>query len=261
VKPHVRHTLWFDAQALGQRMPVTVLLPDRPAPEGGFPIVYLLHGGFSHHAEWADELPLSEWAARWDLAIVTPEAGSSMYVNGDDGRRFADYILEDVPGWAEGTLPVRRDRAGRALAGLSMGGFGSLNLGLSHAHRYAALGSLSGAFGMTWWNLGKRAGSPFLPALGPEGSAVRERNNPWRVLESVAANRPEELPRIGLWVGTEDDPDVVSANRAYHQSLESFGFPHRYRESPGGHDWAYWKSVTPELLGFIADALGLSPRD
>ena len=258
---HHREIREFDAQALGQRMPVTVLLPDRAPPPAGFPVLYLLHGGFSGHAEWSEKLPLAEWAARWELAIVMPEGESSMYLNGHDGRRFADYVLEDVPGWAEHALPLRRDPAGRALAGLSMGGFGAMNLGLSHADRYAALGSLSGAFGMTWWNLGKHEGSPFLPAFGPEGSEVRERANPWRVLERVAARRPARLPRIALWVGLEDDPDVVSANRAYHQSLESFGFPHRYRESPGGHDWSYWASVTPELLAFVADALGLAARE
>jgi S-formylglutathione hydrolase FrmB len=181
-------------------------------------------------------------------------------VNGHDGRRFADAMLDDVPAWAERQLGVRGDRDGRALAGLSMGGFGAMNLGLSQVDRFAALASLSGAFGMTWWDLGLRQGSPFLPALGPKGSRVRERYHPWRVLEAALHARRSQWPRVGLWVGEEDDPELVSANRAYHLQLEALRVAHRYVESPGGHDWAYWASVTPELLRFVASALGLEPR-
>lgn len=255
--PHHLESVHIESPALGREVEATVLVPAREAPAQGFPVLYLLHGAFSHHREWAEEVPLAALCAAYPMLLVTPEAGNSLYLNGDDGQRFADLTLWDVPAWVESRYPVRRDRGGRALAGLSMGGFGALNLGLSHPERYAALGSLSGAFGMTWWNLGR--GPPFLAALGPEGSFVRAHFNPWRVLERAVAAPPTDWPRIGLWVGRGDDPDVVEANRNYHASLERFGIPHGYRESEGGHDWDYWRNVTPELLAFAAAGLGISP--
>jgi S-formylglutathione hydrolase FrmB len=255
--PHRLESATIESAALGRAVEATVLVPDREPPAGGFPVLYLLHGAFSHHREWAQQVPLAALCAAFPMLVVTPEAANSLYLDGDDGQRYADFTLWDVPALVEARYPVRRDRGGRALAGLSMGGFGALNLGLSHPERYAVLGSLSGAFGMTWWNLGKRP--PFLAALGPEGSFVRAHFNPWRVLERAVAAAPAAWPRIGLWVGRGDDPDVVEANRSYHASLERFGVAHGYGESGGGHDWDYWRTVTPDLLAFVADALGIAP--
>lgn len=255
-RPHRLEIDLLQSTALGRALPVTILTPATPPPAGGFPVLYLLHGGFSDHREWSQRVPLAELLAPYPMVVVTPEAESSLYLNGADGQRFADYTLWDVPAFIERRCPVRTDGGGRAVAGLSMGGLGAMSLGLAHPERFAALGALSGAFGMTWWNLGKRP--PFLAALGPEGSFTREHFNPWRVLERAAeAPAPRGHPKIGLWVGSEDDPDVVEANRHFHLSLERFGFAHRYVESPGGHDWAYWRDTTPALLAFVAEALGL----
>ena len=143
------------------------------------------------------------------------------------------------------------------MAGLSMGGFGSVNLGLSHLAQYhGSSGQMSGALGMTWWNLGRAWDSPYRPALGPEGSGEREHYNPWRVLERTLATHPvEAFPRMALLVGTEDDPDVVDANRAFHASLNAAQIPHEYSEQPGGHDWDYWRRATPRLVEFCVKAL------
>jgi S-formylglutathione hydrolase FrmB len=253
---HRTEVVRLPSPALGRALEATVLVPATPPPANGYPVLYLLHGGASNHREWSQKVPLAALCGGLPMVVVTPEAESSLYLNGADGQRFADCLLWDVPAFIESRYPARTDRAGRALSGLSMGGFGAMNLGLAQPDRYEALGSLSGAFGMTWWNLGKRP--PYLAALGPEGSFVREHFNPWRVLErAVAATPVTSLPQLGLWVGTEDDPDVVEANRHYHLSLERFGVPHRYRESNGGHDWDYWRAVTPSLLAFVAQALGL----
>jgi S-formylglutathione hydrolase FrmB len=240
-------------------MPFSVFLPRSFAAgdERRYPVLYLLHGGDSHHGEWPQRVPLATLLAGYELVVVLPEGEHGLYANGHDGRRYEDYIVWDVPEFIEARFRVRQDRQSRALAGLSMGGFGSFNLGLKHPERYAALGSISGAFGMTWWNLGKRPGSPYLPTLGPEGSLPRHAYNPWRVLEdSLARHRAQELPSLWMDVGQQDDPDVVRANRDLHLSLDSAGVRHRYGERPGGHDWEYWRASTPDLLAFVAQALG-----
>jgi S-formylglutathione hydrolase FrmB len=239
-------------------MAFTLFLPERYArePERRFPVLYLLHGGASHHQEWPDQVPLAQLLAPYPVVAVLPEAHHSLYMNGHDGQRYEDYVVWDVPHFIEHELRVGTARSARAMAGLSMGGFGSFNLGLKHPERYAAIGSMSGAFGMTWWNLGKRPGSPYLPALGPLESAERHAYNPWRVLEgALAKHRVVELPAMWLDVGTSDDPDVVEANRNYHLSLKTAEIPHGYGERPGGHDWDYWRASTPDLLGFMAQAL------
>ena len=236
-------------------MPLRIYLPAgyRQSASRRYPALYLLHGGESGFREWGDRMALEELLAPFELMVFMPEAGNGMYVNGHDGQRYEDYVVWDVPSFAESHFPLIPERPGRALGGLSMGGFGSFNLGLKHPERYAALASLSGAFGMTWWNLGKREGSPYLQALGPEGSSQRHDYNSWRVLEAAKA-AGHALPAIHLAVGTEDDPDVVTANRNLHLSLLTLGVSHNYAEQRGRHDWHFWSSTTPELLAFVGNA-------
>lgn len=239
-------------------MPFTLFLPHDydNQPEQRFPAVYLLHGGASHHAEWAQSMPLAQMLAPYPMVVFMPEGEHGLYMNGHNGQRYEDYLVEDVPRFVESELRVMNDRAHRAIGGLSMGGFGSFNLGLKYPGRYAALASMSGAFGMTWWNLGKRPGSPYLPVLGPVGSVERQRYDPWRIMDrAMEKHSPSDLPAMQLDVGTEDDPDVVEANRNYHLSLQSAGIAHEYRERPGGHNWDYWRQTTPDLLAFIWQAL------
>lgn len=251
-------TLAVASRALERTLPCTLLLPKGRAPQA---VLYLLHGGYSHHAEWAEKMDLAGMASRWPLALALPEGGFSLWVRGDDGQDFARYAAFDVPEAVEAHLGLRLSRGQRAVAGVSTGGFGALQLGLTYPDRYGAVASLSGAFGMTWWNIGRFPGSPFLPALGPLGSATRASVDPFRTLErALAGVGPEGLPPLFLATGTEDDKEVTEAHRALAAALDEAGMAHVARERPGRHDWSFWTPETPALLAFVAGALGL-PED
>ena len=261
--PHdVKHGRFY-SPSLGREMGLTVLVPAGYAPLAShrYPVLYLLPGGSSSHREWSDRMPLAQMLAPHPMLVVMPEGENSLYVNGHSGECFEDYVIEDLPRFIESEFRVEKRRGARALAGLSMGGFAAFNLGLTHLDRYAVLASLSAAFGMTWWNMGKREDLPFHRALGPVGSETRAAYDPWRILErTIAQNRPSDLPAMRIAVGTEDDPEVVLANQNYHRSLLGGSVAHLYKESPGGHDWGYWTRETPELLAFVAEQLSLESQ-
>lgn len=244
------------SRALDAVLPCTVVLPEGRAPTA---VLYLLHGGYSHHAEWAERMDLAAMLAGWPLAIALPEGGFSLWISGHDGRDFSRYAAFDVPLAVETHLGLRLGRNARAVAGLSMGGFGAFHLGLAYPERYGAVGSLSGAFGMTEWQLGLAEGSPFLSALGPKGSPTRTAENPLVALAAAVLRvGTAALPPFWLCTGTEDDADVTLAHRTLHAALEKEGVAHTYLETPGGHDWDFWRRETPALLDFVASALGLS---
>jgi S-formylglutathione hydrolase FrmB len=252
----VRVTFGVTSSALGRTLPCTLLLPPGRRPEA---VLYLLHGGHSHHAEWATRMDLLGMVARWPLAVALPEGDSSLWIHGHDGRNWERYAAFDVPAAVESHLGLSLGRERRAVAGLSMGGLGALHLGLSYPERYGAVASLSGAFGMTWWNMGRCEGSPFLPALGPPGSGTRAWVDPWRTLERALARvAPEGLPPLWFATGSEDDEEVTEAHRALHASLERARVRHVHAERPGGHDWAFWERETEPLLAFVAGALALA---
>ncbi len=146
--------------ALGGSLDVMVYRPDDPPPAAGWPVLYLLHGHDGNAHSWADlgdiEATLDRLIAAGTIRpmlVAMPDAENSWYVDsaalGGPGD-YATALTADLPAWIEAQYPVRRDRGGRAIAGLSMGGFGALRLALAEPERYAAAASLSGAL---WQNV------------------------------------------------------------------------------------------------------------
>ena len=261
--PHTIHERTFASTALGRTMPYTLLLPAgyEAEPERRYPVLYLLHGAWSGHTEWATRTRLTEHAARFPLIIVCPEGEHSYYVNGANGERWEDSIVADLPAHIEATERARADRTGRAIAGLSMGGVGAFDCGMRHPERYCAIASHSGAFHFLAWAGTKDGDDPqFRALLGPRNSPTRQEYDPQRVIEqAIRSHGPDGLPMLSMDCGLEDFPDLLAANRALHRTLTRLGVHHFYREQPGGHQWDYWDREVRFTLQFIATATGSTP--
>jgi putative tributyrin esterase len=247
-------TLCVRSRSLDCTLPCTLLHSTANPPEA---VLYLLHGGFSHHAEWAQKVDLQQMVSAWPMAVALPEGEFSLWMRGDDGRDFEGYAAFDVPEAVEAHLGLQLPGERRAVAGISMGGLGAFRLGLSYPARYRAVGSLSGAFGMGWWNLGRTEGSPFLRALGPWGSQSRAAVDPFATLERALALGADALPALWLATGEQDDTEVTEVHRRLHLALTAAHVAHSYMEAPGGHDWDFWTRQTPALLAAVAAALQL----
>ena len=137
-----------------------VLMPDekviRQSSEP-VPVLYLLHGLSGDHTTWMRQTSIERYARRYRVCVVMPAANKSYYM--DD-----TFIGEELPAIIERCIPfVSKKREGRFAAGLSMGGYGAMKLGLSRPGRYAAVASLSGALGIDhiYDERGKRPASYF----------------------------------------------------------------------------------------------------
>ena len=258
--PHTIHERTFTSAALGRAMPYTLLLPaDYGADaDARYPVLYLLHGAWSSHTEWAARTHLAEHVARFPMLVVCPEGEHSCYLNGANGERWEDYLIRDLPAHIEATYAARAERSGRAIAGLSMGGFGAFNDGMRHPDRYAAIATHSGAFNFTTWD-GASSDPQFRAALGPMGGPTRHGYDPhWVIEQAVRAQGVDNLPMLSMDCGLADYPDLLASNRALHRTLTRLGVHHFYREQPGGHDWDYWDREIRFTLQFVAVAMGIT---
>lgn len=261
--PHTIHERAFASAALGRTMPYTILLPDGydAAGDTRYPVLYLLHGAWSNHAEWAARTKLADHAARFPLIIVCPEGENSCYVNGANGERWEDYIVADLPAHLEATERTRAERSGWAIAGLSMGGLGAFNIGMRYPERYCAITSHSGAFSLiTWAGTSANDDPQFRAVLGPPNSPTRQEYDPQRVIEqAIRTHGADGLPMLAMDCGHDDYPDLLASNHALHRTMTRLGVHHFYRDQPGGHDWMYWDREIRFTLQFVAAAMGIAP--
>jgi S-formylglutathione hydrolase FrmB len=242
-------------------MPYTILLPAGYDADGEqrYPVLYLLHGRYSDHHAWVHNTRLPEHARRFPMIIVCPEGELGNDMNGANGERWEDDLVTDLPAHIEATYRTRTDRSGRAIAGLSMGGFGAFSCGMRHPERYCAISCHAGGFGIPIWD-DRTWPEAQRAVLGPHGGPTRHEYDPHRIIEqAMRADGPDALPMLAIDCGTEDAPHLLESNRALHRTLTRLGVHHFYREGPGGHEWAYFDREVPFTLQFVAAAMGIIP--
>lgn len=291
------HTVKVRTDALPRPVDVRILLPaGYDAGDDRYPVLYLFHGTSGRAADWTTTGDAERTTAGAPMIVVMPDAG----FDGNGGGWFTDYfnggafglpkwetfhIRRLVP-WVDRTLRTVPERRGRAIYGLSQGGFGSMTYAARHPDLFLAAGAFSGAVTTTADARAQLLTTPIVQAtsFGLNGDDPDAMFGP-RATQQInwAAHDPGTLVdnlrgmdlrlytrngRPGPLDGPEPDPagmaieaGVHELNTLFHARLERAGIPHTYRdEGPGQHGWAYWsrdlRDVVPVLVRRFA-----APRD
>jgi putative tributyrin esterase len=250
-------TIRFESKLVGKTLPYNVVLPvnyDKPAARSKrYPVLYLLHGLFGHYDNWITRTKLSDYAANYSMIIVTPEGNDGWYTDSASvpTDKYETYVMQELIPDVRGRYRTIETRDGRAIAGLSMGGYGALKFGIKHPESFIFAGSMSGALGAAAWTETDLRGfeiiwKTLLPIFGPENSEIRQANDLNKLYSEVPASRVAALPYLYLDCGTEDP--LLSSNRSLAAVLFERKIPHEYRELPGTHAWAYWDAQVQEVL-------------
>lgn len=296
-------TVEFYSPAVDRSMKYNIVLPeDYEGSTIRYPVLYLLHGLTSNYTAWGRLAAPFYADAVGDLIIVMPDAGNSWYVNyaeSDHGQRNAweDHIVRDVIGHVDSHYRTIARREGRAISGLSMGGYGGLTMGLRHPELFVSIGSTSGALGYARTR-GRRLRGEAPPQraarqLSPEERAAREARrrqpNPDIGIEGFSSQvertpegRPfvtpadadaydpfqlihqvprDQLPHIYLDSGTEDG--LIGVAREFAQVLLINDIPFDFMQMPGAHNGAYWTQSIGHIVSIqyevMQRALGERP--
>jgi len=245
--------------ALGRDMPYRVLLPATIPADKRLPVIYLLHGGGGGYRDWSNYSDVAQFAGR-GLILVTPEGEASYYVNAVDrpADRFEDYITKDLIADVEAKFPAASGRANRAIAGISMGGFGAVVLSLKHPELFAFAGALSPALDVPSRPFSiKRVGQyrQHRAIFGPWGSPTRHANDPYILARS---SDPAKVPYLFLSCGEQEG--LLPANRRFAALLQRRGFRYQFHVGPGSHDWNQWNRRLPDLFENLRIAMGSNYR-
>lgn len=280
-------TVSFESPSVGRTLKYNIVLPKgyEGSPDKKYPVLYLLHGYTSNYTDWA-KLGAGKAAMPYDLIVVMADGGNSWYANwakseGDAKDAWEDAIIKDLIGHVDTTYRTVAGREGRAINGLSMGGYGSMMLGLRHPEMFASVGSHSGAIGFAREigkklrdgedlkkGLRKMADTPNA-AIGldhfdsplertPKGDlfATPEQaddHDPFVLITKIPVAK---LPHLYIDCGTEDF--LYNDNREFARLLLDKKIPFTFAETPGGHSPPYWAR---EIYQSMAAQYGVLRRE
>lgn len=246
----------FRSSSLTRDMRYRVLLPAAYEAGGRFPVLYLLHGIYGDYMNWDTRTHLEEYAKTLNMIVIMPDGDDSWYTNSAAvaSDKFEDYIVKDLLSEVDGKFRTIRDRHARAIAGLSMGGYGSVKFGLKYPDLFVFSGSLSGALNaaQNLDTLRSEFRDKLLEVFGSSGSTTRTDNDVFTLLN---APHSAPFPYFYLACGTADF--FLETNRLFAQQLSSQKLEYEYHETPGGHSWDYWDRELQPLLRAVDHFLNL----
>lgn len=234
--------------SLGGALPAEVYLPADYTPTGHrYPVIYFLHGLPAGPTAYEAYSFVAAAAGRQAIVVAAQGARSldsdREYLDWDAAEDWPQAIADDLPRCIDARYRTIAGRYGRALVGLSAGGYGAFNIGLRNLSQFAAVESWSGYFvatdptGYHVLNLGSVAADD--AAQVPRGSA----------LKSALAAHPA---LVAFYVGSQDNR-FLSMNRQYNASLNDSGITHIFSIYAGGHSTALWGA---QAQHWLAMALG-----
>jgi enterochelin esterase family protein len=254
----------FVSVSLGREVSYTVDLPPT-YPSGGrrYPVVYALHGLFEGPGFWEGR-GLAEALARLrgrgpfpEFLVVAVEGDNSFYVNGTAGR-YEDVVTRDAIAHIEKTFRVTPEREGRALFGVSMGGYAALRIAFSHPELYRAVATHSAMLlerpPAADQGAGRGQMAAFHRVFGdPVDPQLWAENDPLELARKVD---PKAVPSLYFDCGAADHYGLAAGNRELHRRLGERGVPHTFALNPGDHGYDYVLAVIEDSLRFLGKALG-----
>lgn len=245
----------LDSKLMARKMPYRIALPKAYASDSNrrFPVIYLLHGLFGHYDNWGDKARVAQYLEPYNFIVVMPEGNNGWYTDSATvpNDKYESYIVKELVPEIDAKFRTDSTRNGRIIAGLSMGGYGSLKFGLKYPEMFHLVGSFSGALGAAGWKATAMSSNEGLAksltaVFGAGDNDTTKNNDIFGIVREMPAEKVSGLPFVYLDCGTEDF--LIQNNRDFVALLMSKKIPHEYRQLPGGHTWQYWESQIQQFL-------------
>jgi len=258
--------LSINSKLLKQDVDYAIYLPpDYEKSSRSYPIVYLLHGYTDDETGWIQFGEINRLADKAindgtipPMIIVMPDAGVTWYINDHDGKvPYEDFFIKEFIPEIEKGLRVRSQKQFRGVAGLSMGGYGSLLYAMKHPDMFVAAAPLSAAiyvesdvikYEQERWD--KVEGVMYGKGLSAKDRITDhwKANNPFYI---AAAQGAESLKKVKYYFDCGDDDFLFRGNSKLHITLRDMEVPHEFRIRDGAHNWTYWRTGITDALAFI----------
>lgn len=265
----VKESLTLKSTILGKDVKYNIYLPtDYDKTNRSYPVLFLLHGFGDDETGWVQfgeanriaDLAISTGEAA-PMIIAMPDGGISGYINSFDGKvKYEDFFIQEFIPYIEKSYRIRTQKRYRAIAGLSMGGYGTFIMSTKYPDLFVAAAPLSAgirtdeevlAIGDDQWNgsYGLRYGKDL---KGKDRLTAHYYAN--SILKIIETGNADNLKKVRYYIDCGDDDFLIKGNMAVHALMIDKKIPHEFRVRDGGHTWTYWRTALPEVLKFISDS-------
>jgi enterochelin esterase-like enzyme len=241
---------WYSAPGLGSERRLTVYTPPGyETSKDKYPVLYLLHGAGGDEEAW---ITLGRTAQILDnliasgkvkpMIVVMPNGNVSQdAAPGEDSKGFYKPVFmapntmngkyeetfPDIIKFMESSYRVKADKANRAIAGLSMGGFHTLHISRTLPNTFDYMGLFSAAI------MPRDTTAKIYQNV--DATLTRQKNNGYKL----------------YWIAIGKDDFLYKPNKEFREKLDKMGFKYVYRESDGGHIWRNWRVYLSEFTPML----------
>ena len=264
--------LTLQTSALNAPTKLRILLPDRydSTPNQRYPVLYLLQGAVDDYTAWIREGNAEAMTAGYPMIIVMPDAGDDGFYcdwfnnSGYGTPQWETYHIRQLIPFIDAHFRTEGTRHGRAIGGVSMGGFGAISYAARHPELFAAAISFSGLVDNTTLSSKSYINNA---VFGPyKAEEVRWRgHNPVDLADNLRGMDVTLYMRDGLpgknYFGV--DPAEIAAhlqNENLHKKLDGYNIPHHWKDlGSGAHQWSTWHDDLSTALLALLDVFKAPP--
>jgi putative tributyrin esterase len=244
-------TVVYKSKLLDKKVYYSVIEPERSrdtAVKRG--VLFLLHGLFGSHENWTANTTILEYAREQEFIIVYPDAGDGWYTdsNAIPKHNFESFILDEIIPDAEARFDCGGSRDKRAIAGISMGGYGAFKFAFRRPKLFCFAASMSGAFHAAEIHddEARQEVAPSIKAVFGHDQDLRMQNSLQNLIVNFPEDRIGELPPFYFDCGTDDD--FIRLNEDFSRLLIERAVPHEFVRHIGAHDWNYWNGNLEKII-------------
>ena len=254
----------FESQYLNGNTEISIVLPDKPqevqansfySSGNKYKVLWLLHGGYGDHSDWVRKSMIEVYASELNLIVVMPSALNSFYSNWPKtmmGYNMYDFITEELMPLVYNWFPASSKRGDNFIAGLSMGGFGTVKFAVNYPEKFAAAAVLSAA-PINIAGLPGALDSPIfhnlIDNIGGTDKFIKSADNTWAGIIETA--KTKSLPALYFSCGT-DDFLYKDTYLPFKEYAKANGIKIQFEEIASyGHEWRFWDIAIQKALRFF----------
>lgn len=265
----VKEGLTLHSEILNKDVRYTIYLPfDYETSNRYYPVVYLLHGYSDNDMGWIQfgeaNMIADDAIAHNEITpmiLVMPDGGVSYFINNyDNSVRYEDFFFREFIPYLESHYRIRTEKRYRGIAGLSMGGYGTLVYALKHPDLFSGCAALSAGImsdevlinaSREKWD--GQYGLLYGPNLSGKDRITKsfKENSPFYIVKN---SDPEKIKRVQIYIDCGDEDIHSESNSLFHVLLLNEKISHEFRVRDGKHQWNYWRSGLLDALKFIGES-------